>query len=67
MSILDDYIHEADAATDLGVTQRTMWRYRNQPDGLPYYEIGGRIYFHKEELDDWLRNNCARRPNPRVL
>lgn len=64
MAILDDYIHDSDAAAEIHVTTRTTARYRNEPDGLPYYVIGGRIYYHKDEFRDWLRKR-VRKPNPR--
>jgi hypothetical protein len=62
--LLDDYIDDSELARKLKVTTRTTRRYRNEPDGLPYLTIGGRIYYRIPSVMDWLAAR-ERRPNPR--
>lgn len=64
MTLLADYISSADLADDLGVSERTLARYENQPDGLPVTLIGGRKFYRMESLRKWLAAR-ERRPNPR--
>ncbi len=45
-SILADYVEESEFARANKISQRTSQRYRNQPNGLPYIEWGGKIYIH---------------------
>lgn len=63
-NLLDDYLPEADAAAQLGVSPRTMQRWRNQANGIPHTVIGGKIYYNVASLKDWLRSQ-ERRPNPK--
>ncbi len=63
-SILDGYMLESDFASSAKVCARTIARYRNQPDGLPYVEFGGRIYIPISEARAWLSSR-VRRPNQR--
>jgi hypothetical protein len=64
MSLLEDYLTRDELATELGVVPRTIMRYQNLPNGLPYLEIAGRIYYRRESVRDWLHSR-ERRPNPR--
>lgn len=63
-SILDGYDPEPVFAAGAHISTRTTARYRNQPNGLPYVEFGGRIYIPREEARDWLRSRI-KRPNQR--
>ena len=63
-SILDGYVLESDFAKSANVHKRTIARYRDQPDGLPYLEFGGRIYIPINEARAWLSDR-VKRPNPR--
>jgi len=63
-SFLSDYIPETDFARDLSVSQRTIARYRKEPDGLPFAVIGGRIHIHVPGAKQWLARRL-RHPNPR--
>lgn len=40
-----------EAATYLDRSEKTL---RNSLDDIPHYKRNGRIYFRKDELDDWL-------------
>lgn len=63
-SILAGSAPEAKFAADNDISQRTVARYRNQPDGLPYFEFGGKIYIPLGEARTWLAAK-VKRPNPR--
>jgi hypothetical protein len=45
-SVLPDHVHEDQLAQELGISRRTLARYRG--DGLPYARIGGRIFIHRQ-------------------
>jgi hypothetical protein len=62
-SILSGAAPEAKFASDNGISQRTVARYRNQTDGLPYFEFGGRVFIPIEEARAWLQAR-VKRPNP---
>jgi hypothetical protein len=53
-SILDDYVAEAEFAEAHNLSQRTVARYRKQPNGLPFVEFGGRIFIHIPSAKAWL-------------
>lgn len=62
-SFLDEFKSEADWAAEHNITQRTSARYRQQVDGLPHLEFGGRIYIPKRDGEEWIKGRI-RRPNP---
>jgi hypothetical protein len=62
-SILEDYVAEAEFAEAHRLSQRTVARYRKQPDGLPFVEFGGRIFIHIPSAKTWL-NDRLRQLNP---
>jgi hypothetical protein len=62
-SILDGYQHEAVFAHANKISQRTVARYRNETDGLPHVEFGGKIYIPVAEAKAWLQAR-VKRPNP---
>jgi hypothetical protein len=63
-NFLDDYQLEAEFAVEIDVCQRTVARYRGEPNGLPFVELGGRIYIHIPSARDWLAGRLKRN-NPR--
>ncbi|MVT71069.1 hypothetical protein GPL21_39185 [Bradyrhizobium pachyrhizi] len=63
-NILDGFVEEVRFAADNGISTRTLFRYRNSQDGLPFAEFGGRIYIPLNEAKAWL-NNRIKRPNQR--
>ncbi|MGY3445635.1 helix-turn-helix domain-containing protein [Bradyrhizobium sp. USDA 4473] len=63
-TILTGYITESQFADGAKISVRTVIRYRNQPDGLPYLKFGRRIYIPFDEARDWLRAR-VKRPNAR--
>jgi hypothetical protein len=52
---LEEYQLAADWAVEHDVHQRTVDRYRQQPDGLPFLEFGGKIYIPRKAAEDWIR------------
>lgn len=61
--LMADYRDEPTMAKELHVTPRTMARYRNEPDGLPYLLLGGRVYYHLPTVRRWLEQRIVK-PNP---
>jgi hypothetical protein len=64
-TILADFdLQEHFARNNGPISERSCKRYRDQPDGLPYLEWGGRIYIGpRSEARAWLMRR-VRRPNP---
>jgi hypothetical protein len=64
MNLLADYMPRATLADQLGVCERSIARYENEPDGLPSTTIGGRKMYRLDSVRSWL---AAReyRPNQR--
>lgn len=46
------------------LTPRTVSRYMNEPDGLAWFEMGGRKYSTVSSLRDFIKRR-EHRPNPR--
>ncbi|MDR6589528.1 helix-turn-helix domain-containing protein [Agrobacterium tumefaciens] len=64
MSILNGYISRDQLAEQLNVTTRTLWRWQNQPDGLPYTRIGNQLYYNVDSIRKWIEARETK-PNPR--
>jgi hypothetical protein len=62
--ILEGYVQQAQFAADNGISERTVKRYRDQPDGLPWVAFGGKVFIPILEAGEWLRRR-VRHPNPR--
>lgn len=63
-NLLAGYLPRAELAAQLSVSERTLARYENQPNGLPSSVIGGRKLYRIESVQVWLRAQ-ERRPNPK--
>ena len=61
ISILDGYVPEEDFAAAHDVNPRTVARYRNQPNGLPYVKWGGRVFIDVNGAREWLGKKTIRR------
>ena len=61
--LLKDYRDRPGIATGLGVSERSIARYEDLPDGLPSVLIGGRKYYHVPTVMEWLQRR-TKRPNP---
>lgn len=60
----DELILDAELASRWGVTTRTLARYSNQANGLPYWMVGGRKYRAVRASAEWLAGR-ERKPNAR--
>jgi hypothetical protein len=58
---LDLYAPEAAWAVEHNVSQRTVKRYRDAPNGLPYLVWGGEIYIPRHEGAEYIRARVKRR------
>lgn len=56
MSFRDEYINQTGAASELGVTDRTLARWRAEGKGPAYTRIGGRIYYRRNALSEYARS-----------
>jgi len=63
--LLDDYIDIAPFAKEVKRSLRTVLRWMNAPNGLPYSRIGNRRIIHVPTARDWIlgrmRNRSVRR------
>lgn len=50
------YMTEAQAATALSVTTRSLRAWRQKRQGPPWLRIGQTIYYRRSALTDWLRS-----------
>jgi len=61
-NFLEGYQLESDWCAEVDVSLRTSQRYRlNEVPGLPYVELGGKIYINIEGGRQWLANRTRRR------
>ena len=64
-NILENFVTRAALAADLNVSERTIWRYENLPNGLPSVLIGGRKLYRRESVLAWLAKRERTRNNIR--
>lgn len=62
--LLEDFIDRPGLRGELKITDRTISRYENQPDGLPSVLIGGRKLYRKSAVVEWIKRK-ERKPNQR--
>lgn len=63
MSILENYLTEDELATELNVCTRTLARWCQKNDGLPFVKMGKRRIFKRDTVVGWLDNQEIF-PNP---
>jgi hypothetical protein len=63
--VLDDFLELEPFAEEVGRNPRTVRRWINQPDGLPFTRLGNRLLIHVPSARAWLLGRM-RRPNPRA-
>lgn len=63
-ALLQDYMTRDQLAAELNVTPRTIIRWQQQPDGLPYVEMVGRILYRRQSILAWIESR-ERHPNQR--
>jgi hypothetical protein len=61
--LLENYLDRRSLARQLGVSERSVFRYENQPDGLPSLLLGGRRMYKLDSVRAWLERR-ERKPNP---
>jgi hypothetical protein len=64
LNLLADYIDLEPFAAELNRHPRTVRRWMNEPDGLPFTRIGNRVMVHIPTAREWLLSRM-RRPNQR--
>lgn len=62
-AFLDGYIDKSELARQLGVSERTVDRYTDLPDGLPFVKLGRRRLFDVAQCRQWLADRTITR-NP---
>jgi excisionase family DNA binding protein len=60
--ILEGYVDLGPLAAELGRTPRTIMRWTEKPNGLPFVRLGRRIMFKRESVRNWI---SAREHRPR--
>lgn len=61
--LLKDYLPRKPLADGLDISERSIARWEDLPDGLPSLMIGGRKYYHVPTVMEWLQRR-TKRPNP---
>lgn len=47
----------AEAAEYLGISTRTLYQFRARGVHIPYIRVGYKIFYLKDDLDEWLEKN----------
>jgi hypothetical protein len=63
-NILDDYAEVPQIAADFKKCQRTILRWMDLPNGLPYAKVGNKRLVHIPSAREWILKR-VRRPNAR--
>lgn len=61
---LSEYVSRDEVAKAFKKSHRTIARWENQPNGLPFTEVGGTHMYNVPRVREWLASR-ERRPNPR--
>lgn len=59
--IADKWINTDEAAEYLGVKATTIREWIKKNNGIPAHKIGRLWKFKKEELDQWVKNDCEKK------
>jgi hypothetical protein len=62
--LLEDFVDLDQFAEDVNRDPRSVRRWLNEPDGLPFTRMGNRILIHVPSAREWLMQRMTRR-NPR--
>ena len=54
------YLNTLEAARHLGLSTRTLERYRVSGEGPVFIKFGGRVRYLREDLDDWAKSRRRR-------
>ena len=63
-NLLEDYLDLAPFAAEIDRHPRTVRRWMDEPNGLPFTRIGNRILIHIPTAREWIFGRM-RRPAPR--
>jgi hypothetical protein len=63
-NLFQDFVELEPLAAQVNRTARTVRRWIDEPNGLPYTRIGSRILIHMPTAREWLLNRVRQR-NPR--
>lgn len=63
-TLLAEYLTRAEIAAELRVTPRTIIRWQQQPDGLPFVKLGDRVLYRRQSVAEWIERH-EHQPNPR--
>ena len=55
MNDLPMYLNTPQTAAILGLSARTLDRYRINGAGPPFYKFGQRVRYARKDVDDWVR------------
>ena len=55
--LLDEYLSEAEQASELGVVTRTLRLWRQKGEGGPYVKIGKQVFYPIAGSAAWLKAN----------
>lgn len=64
-AILSDYLSQNGLAKQLGVHERTVWKWRTAGRGPPVTLIGQKPYYSIAGVRDWLRSREQKMPRER--
>ena len=53
--LLDDWMSRADLAGELGISVDTLGRWETRRIGPPCIRLGRRVFYRKDDVKDWLR------------
>ena len=62
--VLDDFLDLAPFAAQVSRNVRTVRRWLNKADGLPYTRLGNRILIHVPTARDWMLSRMRRPISP---
>ena len=63
-NLLEDFVDLQKFASEVKRDTRTVRRWMNEPDGLPFTRIGNKILFHIPTSREWIFGRM-RKPNAR--
>ena len=52
-----DLLTQKEAATMLRMSEAWFERQRWEKKGIPYIKLGGRVFYDKEDIVSWVKNN----------
>jgi predicted DNA-binding transcriptional regulator AlpA len=61
MTILGELLKAKDCARTLGISERTLFRWRSSLIGPPFFRVEGRIYYNRSDIDQWMYHNKWRK------